>query len=178
MDFSIEVCTPDNPLTNEVCKLFSATANEKGWDVKDFSTYHWERSIYVVMLAEEEVVGAVQLVTSAPFPIQEVWSQLDFPDQSKVVELALLALSPKYRNRKAQHLLTAKMWHECQRRGFTHLCAEVPEKLWKIYLRMGWPFHPLGETRVHWGERCIPGIICLTEVGQLQQHQEVVAKTQ
>ncbi len=144
----------------QVISLFEEIAVEQFWQPEDELRAYLESSKYFVLTVNGCLAGALQLVTANSderFPCLKVWPELDLQGRTDVVDIALLALRPKFRGqRKLYWLLCAETWRYCMYQGISEMWIEATPAKVEIYRRLGWPLQIEGPLRAQWEEYCHP----------------------
>ena len=154
----------------DLVSLFEEIAEEAFWHPGDQIRAYAAHSAYFALQAEGRLIGGLQLVravSGATLPCLTVWPELARSVRAGAGDVALLALSRKFRGRSDLFwLLCTELWRYCAASGISELWFEVPPPVLRLYRRIGWPLQVAGPLRPHWGEGCYPcrmGVRELTE---------------
>lgn len=153
---------------DELIALFEELSEREGWVPGDSLRNHRNRSVYFAAMANESMVGGLQLFLGGdgePLPCIDIWPETASNLGSKHIgHVVILVVDKRCRGRASFfELLTISLWHFCRAHDIRDLILEATPSTLRIYRRLGLPLRIIGSPRMHWGETCYLTTLSVSE---------------
>src|SRR5665213_2615485 len=143
-DIRIELIRLPDPRIYDLLALFEQISAEENWQPGTALRDHIESSMYIAALADNELVGGVQLVLPRDktnwWPSRAVWPECDPTSTSNICHVLIMALQKSNRGRPDLFMrLCLALWECCLDRGISEIRLECTPTTYRIYERIGMP---------------------------------------